>query len=71
MKVYALVFEEDDSFDVGSHEEVHELFADREAAERVVDGLIGKSRRQQFNGVASRFTWLPSDVSVQEMKVRR
>lgn len=68
MIVFALVEDEDDSYDVGSHDAVMELFADRADAERVMAELIGRVRFT--DPYRCRDLWHEHDLSVQEMTVR-
>lgn len=68
MRVYALTFEEDDdkddSYRIGSHEAVLDLFTRREDAERVAAELFGKPKTTYGQ-------WGHSDcLNVKERKVR-
>lgn len=65
---YVLIEDEDDSYDVGSHDAVMQLFADRAAAERVMAELIGKVRF--MDPYRSRELWRDCDLSIEEMPVR-
>lgn len=66
--VFALVEDEDDSYDVGSHDAVMQLFADRADAERVMAELMGKVRFTDPYRLCE--LWRPRDLRIQEMTVR-
>lgn len=68
MKLYALMNEEYDSYDVGTHLELCELFADRAVAEQVIAGLVGKQRYQLSYSTTT--AWRSSDFEIQEYEVR-
>lgn len=66
MKVFALIYDEDDTYDIGSHEAVMELFTDRETADRVADALLGNRKNRHLSAV-----WGPYDgLEVREMEIR-
>jgi hypothetical protein len=67
MKVFALIYDENDSHDIGSHEAILDLFADNETAERVAGMLIGLPMLPGRN----HSPWGPYDgLEVREMEVR-
>lgn len=66
MKVYALIFQEDDTYDVGCHEAVIQLFTSLETAEVALSGLIGKPKL--YYHVAD--TWgSRDDLEIREMSI--
>jgi len=65
---FALVEQEDDTYDVGSHDAVMQLFTARTDAERVMAELIGKVRFT--DPYRSRELWRDHNLSIQEMTVR-
>lgn len=67
MKVYALMGEEADSYDVGTHLEVVDIFAKREDAEHVREMLIGKQRRQVSWDT---WPWRADQLEIEEWTVR-
>ena len=68
MKVCVVVCQEADSYDVGTHTAPLEVCRDRETAERLIDGLIGKLK-EQSNG--SRVVWGPWDeLEIEEWEIR-
>ncbi len=68
MKVYLLEY--DHGIDAGEFEPI-EVFATREQAEQVIEGLHGKPKGQTFNGYAnSIFVWSRDDFEIAEFELR-
>lgn len=65
MKVYVLMGEEPDSYDVGTHMAPLEMFAKREDAERVRNFLVGLPQAPQRS-----YIWWPDDLEIEEVAVR-
>jgi hypothetical protein len=66
--VWVLFLEEPDTYDVGTHMEVLEIFAEREDAERARGSLIGKPKNRSWPHSSS--VWEPYDLEIEERKVR-
>lgn len=67
MTVYAVMFDESDGYDVGYHDQVLILVKDEETGERIIDGLIGKSKHVRTGGGSA---WGKFDgLRVEEMEV--
>lgn len=65
--VYAVIFDEEDSYDVGYHDQTLILVKDKETGERIIDGLIGKSKHADSGGGSS---WSTFDtLRVEKMEV--
>lgn len=68
MKVYALMTEEPDSYDIGTHLELQEVFAERKVAERVKAELVGKLRNPVC--LTSMQRWDEYEIEIVEVTVR-
>lgn len=66
MKVYALIFQENDTYDVGCHDTVIQLFTSLETAEAALSGLMGKPKL--YYHVAGRWG-SRDDLEIREMSV--
>ena len=67
-KAYVVVCQEPDSYDVGTHTAPLEAFDDRETAERLIDGLIGKRKSQ---AAWDNRVWSPCDeLEIEEWEIR-
>lgn len=71
MKVFALMVDVDDSYDIGTHQEVFELFTDRAIAEHAMEGLIGKPRKElRPYRDSPTWVWSKRDFEIEEMTLR-
>lgn len=67
MKVYALIFQEDDTYDTGCHESVIQLFTSLETAEAALSGLMGKPKLYYYRSASQ---WNSHDgLEIREMSV--
>lgn len=69
-KIYALMGEENDSYDVGTHLEVVDMFVLRTDAERVRNELIGKSKVPRGTWDKHPPKWHDYELEIEEFTLR-
>ena len=68
--IYVLMADMPDTHDVGSHDELLEIFTERATAEFVISCLIGKPVKQEWNGADGWRKWSDYDFEIEEWTPR-
>lgn len=68
--VHVIMVDTPDSYDIGSHDEPLEMFADRDMAKFVIGHLIGMPSKQEWDGGNGWRKWSDHDFEIKTFTLR-